>query len=201
MRNNNSVLTGYFPQCINGFIIASADGYKTKEQIASTVNEGSFQIILDKKYKLGVEIPLKENQYAVINFIKDNETKTFSYPEQKEIELTEGQYQIKVYVYDNSEISLSGGGTRKCVDVPKSGLLGVLGFTEQNCFSLDISEQTISYAVSGGGKANYYAAESELQSSKKLVIEPEDFGTPTKIEDLQTNYNKIESSILNIRFE
>ncbi len=201
MRNNDSSLEGYFPQCVNGFIIASAEGYETKEQIATTVNEGSFQIVLNKKYKVALEMPIRENQYAIINLVKDNKTTTFSYPEQKEVELTEGQYEIKAYVYSDSEISLSGTSSTKCVDVPKSGLLGVLGFTEQNCFALNIPEQTISYAVSGGGKSNYYVAESELQSSRTFVIEPEDFGTPSKIEDLQTNFNSVETSILNIWFK
>ncbi len=199
--NNESVLEGYFPQCINGFISASADGYKTKKQMISSVNENSFQIVLDRKYKLQLEIPIKSSEYAIVNFIKDNETSTFAYPEQREVELTEGQYEIKVYVYGDSEINFPADSSQKCVDVPKSGLLGVFGFNEQKCFAMDIPEQVISSAISGGGKTNYYIAESQLQESEKIIIMPEDFGVPSKVEDLQANYNQIDSSNLDISFE
>ena len=59
----------------------------------------------------------------------------------------------------------------------------------------------MSFAVSGGGKQNYYITEQELKDSKKIIINADGFGTPTKVEELQVNYNQIEVSRLDVRFE
>lgn len=205
-ENGDAVLTANFPQCVNGYIVASADGYKTKKYLMSTVETGTAMIVLDKQYKLNLEIKkensvLSENEYAVITFTKDNEIKTVAYPEMKNVELTEGQYEIKTYIYTNANINLKGSSTRKCVDVPKSGIGGFLGFTEEKCFTLEIPDQVVSFAVSGGGKQSYYIGESELQGASKLIINAESFGIPSSPEKLQENYNSIEINGLDILFE
>ncbi|MDD5191924.1 MAG: hypothetical protein PHH54_04470 [Candidatus Nanoarchaeia archaeon] len=198
-------LVADFPQCENGFIIASAEGYKTKKYQISSINEGSADIVLSKKYKLELEVEKSGTglsaDYAVVTFTKDDEVQTVAYPEMKEIELTEGQYEVKVYVYSNSTINLKGSSTEKCVDVPQTGLLGMFGMTKEKCFTINIPDQVISFAVSGGGKQQYYTAESELQNSRKLIINANNFGIPAKVEDLQNNYNSVEVNGLDIRFE
>ncbi|MDP2924975.1 MAG: hypothetical protein Q8N99_01240 [Nanoarchaeota archaeon] len=198
-----AVLNTKIPQCVNGFIIANEPGYDTKRTIVKSINENNFQLVLDKKYKLKLDVKrLSDKDYAVITFMKDNKSSTVAYPEMKDVELTEGQYEIKAYVYSNASINLQGTeGTQKCIDAPSSGVLGAFGATEKKCFNMNIPSQLISYAVTGGGKENYYIAESELENSLKIVIEPEIYGNPAKIEDLQSNYNKIDNSNLGISFE
>ena len=120
--------------------------------------------------------------------------------EMDKIKLTEGQYEIKVYVYSDSNINLKGSSTHKCIDVPKTGVLGIFGITEEKCFDLEVPDQIISFAVSGGGTQNYYIAESELESSSRLTINTNSFGKPTKIEDLQINYNQVDTRDLEVRF-
>ena len=87
------------------------------------------------------------------------------------------------------------------VEVPKSGIGGFFGFSEEKCFTMNIPEQIVSFAVSGGGTQNYYIGESELENSKKIIINANDFGVPRKVEDLQINYNKVDSSDLNVQFQ
>jgi len=201
----DSVLVDNFPQCVNGYIIASSEGYKTKKYLISTLESDTVIIVLDKKYKLDLEVQKAgvklDSDYAIITFIKEDETITATYPDQEEIELTEGQYEIKTYVYSDSEINLKGSKSQKCVDVPKSGLGGVFGFTEEKCFDLEIPDQIVSFAVSGGGTQNYYVGESELQDFSKLIINTESFGIPSAVEDLQLNYNEVEVNGLDILFE
>jgi hypothetical protein len=198
-------LSTEFPQCVNGYILASADGYETEKYLISTINPGGAMIVLDKKYELDLEVKKAGSSlgddYAVITFTKEDEVKTLSYPDMKEVELTEGQYEIKVYVYTNSNINLEGSSTHKCVDVPKTGVLGLFGMTEEKCFDFDIPDQIVSFAVSGGGSQNYYIAESELENSNKLIIDASSFTKPTKIEDLQINYNQVDTSDLGVFFE
>jgi len=205
VKGGDAVLSANFPQCVNGYVLASAEGYKTEKHLISTINPGNAMIVLDKKYKLDLEIRKAggslAKDYAVVTFNKEGEIKTVAYPEMNEIELTEGQYEIKVYVYSDSNINLRGSSTHKCVDIPKTGVLGIFGMTEEKCFDLEVPDQIISFAVSGGGTQNYYIAESELENSNKLIINTESFTKPTKIEDLQINYNNVDTRGLDIVFE
>ncbi|MDD5193943.1 MAG: hypothetical protein PHF67_05160 [Candidatus Nanoarchaeia archaeon] len=203
VSGEESVLETLFPQCYNGFVLASAEGYETGKYQLTDLEENNLVIVLNQKYKLNLEVQKDGNPvngFVVLTFTKDK-TQTVSYPEQKEIELSEGQYQIQAYIYSNSSIYFPATSTDKCVDVPRSGALGALGFTEKKCFSLNIPSQTIDSAVSGGGTQNYYIGDSELENSKKIIINANDFGIPRKVEDLQINYNKVDSSDLDVRFE
>ncbi|MBT4135421.1 hypothetical protein HOD75_02600 [archaeon] len=202
IENNVASLKADFPQCVNGYVIASAEGYETKKQLVSSIDESSVNVVLNKQYKLDLEVNSggSDVDYAVVNFIKEDKTITISYPEQKEIELTEGQYEVKTYVYKNSSINLEGESVEKCVTVPKSGFFGIFGATDEKCFTMDIPSQVVSFAVSGGGTQNYYVGEKELMDYEKIVIYADSFGTPRKVEDLQLNYNKIEISGLEIDF-
>ncbi len=201
-RTEAGILTDNFPQCGNGYIIASAEGYKTKKQLLTTINPGTIDIFLDREYELNLEIAgIGTNDFAVITFKKDKATRTIAYPDQKQVTLSEGQYEIKAFVYSDAEINLQGSSEQKCIDVPRSGVLGILGFQDEKCFNLEVPSQTVDTAVSGGGTQNYYITESELETSNKIIIMPTNFGRPTKIQDLQLNYNSIEVSRLNIRLE
>ena len=205
ISGGDAVLSEDFPQCVNGYILASAEGYKTKKHLISTINSGNAMIVLDKKYNLNLEVQKQgivlTNDYAVVTFTKEDEVKSIAYPEMNEIELTEGQYEIKVYVYSDSNINLKGSSTQKCVDVPKTGVLGIFGMSEEKCFDLDIPDQIISFAVSGGGTQNYYIAESELEGSNKLIINADSFTKPTRVEDLQINYNNVDTGGLGVVFK
>ncbi len=202
--NDEAVLSDNFPQCSNGYVIASSESYETKKEIVSTVVDGSANIILSRKYKLNLVVHERGsniNGYAVVSLTKNNKTSTFAYPEMKEIELSEGQYNIKAYVYSNTSIYLQGTDNNKCVDVPVSGVGSLFGATEQKCFNINIPAQDVNFAVSGGGISSYYFAESELEKSKTLLINVQHFGVPNTIEGLQKNFNLAEVSNLNIQIE
>lgn len=204
IENGDAILNGDFPQCVNGFVIASADGYETKRELVSTLTGGDVNIVLAKKYKLNLAIHETGSEidgYAVVTFTKDNKTSTISYPDTKEIELTEGPYVVKVYAYSNASIHLQGSSTPKCVDVPVSGLSGYFGATDQKCFNLDIPSQDVSSAISGGGVQKTYFPESQLAESKNMTINIDDFGVPKSVEELQNNYNKVDVSSIDISFQ
>lgn len=200
IENGNSILKEKFPQCGNGYVIASAQGYETKKEIFSTINPGEISLFLTKKYPIEIEIPGIKEQ-AIITFTKDKDVKTISYPEQKNIELSFGQYEIKMYIYSTASIKLESSSEQKCIQVPKSGLSGIIGITEEKCFNLEIPSQTLNMGISGGGTQNYFISESELSSSKKIIINHVKFTAPKKIEDLQINYNRIETENLIINFQ
>ena len=192
-----------FPQCVNGYILARADGFEDASQLYSTTNAGSVNIILDKLYEMNIELKLDGRSYtgsAIINFISDDSSKTIVYPEKTKVKLSEGQYEVKTYIYKDSSIKLSATTHEHCIDVPKSGLGGVFGLKEEECFDVEIPEQIISNVLSGGGKENYYILESELEESSTIEIGAHSLPTPKTIEELQDNYFLFEEKNLEVVF-
>jgi len=109
-QGKDSVLTAKFPQCVNGYILASAEGYETAKHIVSSISQGEATVFLDRKYDLDLEIRkggriLSDKEYAVVTFAKESKSRTVSYPEQKEIELSEGQYEVKTIIYSDASIN------------------------------------------------------------------------------------------------
>lgn len=188
-----------FPQCINGFIIARAEGYKEKRELYTVLSQGTANIILDRLYETEVDLKLDNLDYdgrALITFTSEDDSKTIVYPEQTSVELSEGQYEIQTYIYRNSSIRIGSTTIRECVDVPESGIGGFLGFTKENCYNIDFPEQIISNALAGGGKQNYYILESELKNSNNLEIRAGSLPKPTTLQQLQDNYVLFENKNL-----
>ncbi len=201
-KTTNGILRDNFPQCINGFIIARSNGFEEAKYLFSTnTEERSADIIMDKLYKLDVEMKLDGKSYereAIISFISEKSSKTIVYPEQKKLELSEGQYEIQVYVYRNSSIKIVETVQEQCTKVPKSGLGGILGMTEEKCFNIVIPEQIIGNVLAGGGSENYYMLESDLENSKTIEINAQSLSIPKTIEELQSNYILFEDNGLDI---
>lgn len=99
-KTSSGRINSNFPQCINGYIVAKAEGYKETKILYSTNTEGSASVILDKLYDLNIDLKLDGNNYdgdAMIYFTGDN-SQIVSYPEQKKITLSEGTYNVSVYI-------------------------------------------------------------------------------------------------------
>ncbi|MFH1585506.1 MAG: hypothetical protein ABIB79_01940 [archaeon] len=193
-----------FPQCINGYVVANSEGFEEAEYIISTVEEGSVDIILDKLYGLNVDLKLDSKDYdgeAIIHFLSDKNSKTIIYPAEKRVELSEGQYEVQVYVYKNSSLKIAETTTEQCVEVPKGNLGGLFGLTEEKCFDIVMPEQIVSNALAGGGKQAYYILESELESANSIELRAESLETPKSIEQLQDNYILFEENGLDINFK
>ncbi|MFH1325641.1 MAG: hypothetical protein ABIH49_02635 [archaeon] len=196
-------LEGEFPQCVNGFVVAKAEGFEETRQQHSVVNSGSVDVILDKLYEKEISMKLGGTDYqgnAIISFVSDKGSRTVVYPEQKTVELSEGQYEIEVRVYKDSSLRIGETSSQQCVDVPQTGLGGFFGLTKENCYTIDFPEQTIGNALAGGGKQSYYILESELQNPNAVEINAEELPIPNTIEQLQDNYLLIEDKNLEISF-
>ena len=177
-----------FPQCVNGFVVAKAKGFKKAQETFSTIQDGSsLNIYLDKVYEFPVNLNLDNVDYvgeAIINFISEDETsKTIVYPEQKVIGLSEGFYDIRVQIYKDSSFELSKTTQEQCVDIP----LGIFELTKKKCFEIEFPSQLISKALAGGGTQEYYILESELSSANSMEINVESLPVPDTIEKIQDN--------------
>ncbi len=201
-ETSSGVLENNFPQCVNGYIVVKSNGFKETKHLYSTTQSGSVDIILDKLYEMELELSLDGASYngeAMVTFISGDDSKTIIYPEQNSIELSEGQYEIQVYIYEESSLNLESTTSEQCVDV-SSGLGGVFGITEEKCFEMEIPSQIVSSALSGGGKENYYILENELIDSNIIKINAESLPKPKTIEQLQDNYLLFENKELGIVF-
>lgn len=201
-ETSSGILTREFPQCVNGFIVARADGFEEARYQYSTTQTGSASIIMDRLYDTNVALKLNGVNYngkAMIYFDSEGNSKVISYPEQKKVELSEGQYEISVYIYKDSSMQLKETTTEQCVDVP-AGIGGLVGITQKKCFDIKIPAQILSNALSGGGKQDYYILENDLKSSNTIEINAQEFTLPTTIEQLQNNYLIFDSTGLEVSF-
>ncbi len=202
--SGQGALVDDFPQCVNGFVSARADGFKESRYLLSTVVPGSVDIIMEELYSKGIQLKLDGVDYndeAIIYFVSDDSTKTVVYPEQRTVELAEGQYEVQVYIFDDTEINIGEMVTEQCVEVSRPGVLGVFGMTHEKCFDVEIPDQIISQALAGGGTQNYFVLESELESSGIIEINAESLPVSESIEQLQTNYMLFENKGLDIIFK
>jgi hypothetical protein len=201
--NSAGILNADFPQCVNGFVSVSAEGYSDAKEIHSTVSPGSLDIFMDRIYELDLELDLDGRGFsnqAVVSFTRDDYSSTIVYPEQRKVSLVEGQYEIRVYIYQNSSIKIPSSSTRQCVDVPSTGLSSLFGGTKKECFDYEMPEQIISNSLSGGGKQNYYILESELEGNSVVTISAQSLKKPSSLEELQNNYLVFEERRLGVSF-
>ena len=196
-------LEGMFPKCVNSYISAEADGYVTKRVLQSTNEPSTVNIVLDKLYEVPYTLNVdgrESSDFAIINFISEENSNTIVWPETKTIKLSEGSYNISVYVYKNSTINLPGINEQKCSEVPKTGILGILGMTEEKCIDINLPSQKVSNVISGGGKGQDYIIESQLENGK-LNINVNSIPLPKNLEGLQDGYNRLEVQGVYLNFE
>ncbi len=192
-----------FPQCVNGFIVAKAEGFVDSRYLFSTVNSGSIEVILERLYATNVDLKLdgiSYNRDAIITFVSNDLSKTVVYPGQRTVELGEGRYEVQVYIYGDSSITIGATTIEQCIEVPK-GVLGVFGLTREKCFDIEVPEQIISNALAGGGKQDYFILESDLSGGKTLEINAESLPSPDTIEQIQDNHLSFETKGLDITFK
>ena len=199
----NGVLNEEFPQCVNGYVLARADGFLDARYLLSTVSPGSLEIVLDKVYEKQVSLrvdglPYKEE--AIISFISPDNVKTIAYPGTKVVGLSEGSYSVEVQIYKKSKINIVAKTTEQCIDIPRSSIFGAFGFTQEKCFDIEIPEQVISNALAGGGKQNYFISETNLINSNKIEISVSGFPVPDTVEQIQDNYILFENGGVELNF-
>jgi hypothetical protein len=202
---SSGTLTADFPQCENGYVVASSPGFATSRSLFTTTQTGSVSIILNKLYNEIVNLQLDGANYtgsAIITFTSsDGTAQTVLYPQQPSVQLSQGDYTIQVYIYRNSSITIGASTTQQCVNVASSGIAGVLGATQQQCFNLNIPSQVISNALAGGGQSDYFALNANLQNSNTIQISASSLPTPTSLDQLQTNYLLFSNKTLGISLQ
>lgn len=196
IEGDKAVLIAKFPQCIGGTVIAKNESYVLAKQIASTNIYGSSTLVLNKIYNLSIEIdvgavPLGKKDFAIVTFVSDNHKVSIVYPEQKEIQLAEGVYDVDVLVYREGELNLPSFNKIICSDVPERGLFGFFGKTTKKCNNVEVPGMTLTHLLVGGGSKQLEILDSDLKKGK-VSIRASYFAVPKSIEELQEIYAKAE---------
>jgi len=197
----SSSLDGKFPQCVNGYIVAKAEGFEDERYIYSVKEEDTVSIVMKKLYDLNVELNLDNSEYsgdALITFVSGDKSKTVVYPQQKDVVLSEGEYEVTAYIYKNSSLNFGATSTEQCVQIPQTGFGGLLGLNRKECFEVNVPEQSVSSVLAGGGKEVYYVSEYELENSDTIEINAESLKLPGSLDELQENYALFETQELGV---
>ncbi len=199
LEGSDAVYRGEVPQCVNGYILASAEGYSDGKYQISTNEETIANIVLNKKYD--VKLDLGNVEKALINFVSEDHSATALYPEINSVELIEAYYNVSVYVYDSSSLVFPATSKSECVDVPKSGLAGLFGGEDEKCYEINMPEMAVDFAVVGGGKTEEYFTSEQLENANELNVNVPLFGLPSDLEGLQTNHIRVDDEVVYLDFE
>ena len=201
LEGSFATFNGMVPQCINGLLLISSEGYLDFQKKISTNENLILDVWLKKKYTFNLDMTNLENEKALISFEGKDYSTSIVYPEMKSLELVEDNYNISIFVYSESSLVLPEINEEYCVSVPVGGMGSVFGYEEERCENINIPSMTINSAVVGGGSlTNYYITEDILISSKNLNIVPTLFDLPKDLNDLQKNYIKVEDSVVYLNF-
>jgi hypothetical protein len=195
-ETENGMLDAKVPECYNGNLVVHASGFKDSETLYSTIEPGSVSVILEKEYEREVILEidgLDYNQLALINFVSDDSSSSLVYPENREVVLAEGEYEVEVFIYDESSLTIPETVQEQCVETT-SGIGGLFGLTNTECFEFNVSEQILTNVLSGGGNTNTYFTSFGLEGASGVKISTTSFDKPTSIEDLQENYILFETN-------
>jgi len=192
LSENGATLDANFPQCINGFIIAEKDGYAPSKQQVSTNQFGIIDMIMYPLHELNVDIKEKGKVVLFASNDKGYST-TITWPDQKTIKLSEGNYQIKAWLLQNGTFSLAATQQQQCVRVPEAGLPGLLGVQTDQCFNIDIPAVTVNELPAGGATLNWSVSDSELKDASKITFNLNSWAVPKNQNEIIDAYSKIEN--------
>ena len=173
-----------FPQCLNGLIIAEKEGYNTNEVMATTNSEQEISINLEPVYEKNLTVlitredggdrTILSSEMILLQF-EDKEQKYVAsaiYPLDKKIKLVAGNYNARVTLISNltTPLQLKEEKIKSCNNVPKNGLLGLIGITEKKCIESVIPAVILSQVISGGEEFEFILSREELEASKGMVV-------------------------------
>ena len=194
-ETQDGVFAGKAPACVNGYLYVKAGNYTENKQMYSTNSESSVDVILDKEFdvKINLEVggkPLNGQAIVIFDGVK---SVSAALPDASEIKLSEGLYNISVYVYGDSSITIPESKKTQCTEVPQSGISGFFGGTKEQCFDITLPETKIDYALIGGGRSEGYLFADSLTKGE-LKIKVGEFRTPTSVDELQYNYEAFDQT-------
>jgi hypothetical protein len=203
----DAVLEGKIPRCVNGYLIADAEGYAEEKILFSSNSQDFAEIFLEREYEVEIELRVAgrpvgfstgEEGSAVVHFTGDDYSSSAILPEVDTAKLKEGLYDVAVYVYGASDVEIPATRKTECFEVSQGGILGFFGGTSEECVDVEIPAFNVDYALTGGGKTTEFILETDLENGK-IVIDVSELPEPNSLEQLQYNYEIFDT--LGVQFD
>jgi len=188
-------LEAKFPQCVNGFLMARKEGYNpAKYMISTNTNDQEINMVLEKYINLSLNIfviengksrSLKDSETVVIdlkNELKDHSL-SMIYPAQNHVNLLEGNYSVKMSLFEKGSFIVVGKTITQCTSVPRAGVLGVLGFMEDKCFDFSSPDLKMDQVFGGGSEFSF-----NVEQGKSLNLYLLKTLVPKNVDDLSAAY-------------
>ncbi|UZE93826.1 MAG: hypothetical protein IB618_03610 [Candidatus Pacearchaeota archaeon] len=193
IEGSKAVLETRIPQCYNGFVVAKADGYVTKKAPSPGIQTFVMNVFMSPEHVLDLEVGgLGSGEHATVTFTSEDYSASVYYPDQKQIILAEGIYNVSVYLFKESSITLESQRVEKCIDVPVGGIGAIFGIMQEQCFELDVPQETYTDVIFGGGFVEFSITESELRGASKVSIIAPSYDVPKNLFDLGDVYGLID---------
>ncbi len=204
LRGDVASLDAALPVCVNGQLIAESEGYVLSSKTFSSNSETSAEFILEKSYPVRVNVKVDGRDMAggnaIVHFTSpDGSAASALVPDQNEIELHEGYYNVSVFVYGNSSVTIPASTRQECVEVASGGIAGLFGAKEENCYDVTLPATKVDYALRGGGYAATYILPSDLESGV-VNLYVSSLPQPNSLEQLQTNFELFNSMNVEMDF-
>jgi len=203
-----------FPACINGRVFADREGYYSIPETLSTDVSSKVGILMEPYYDVDVEVKvvdlntglvrdLESEEEAVFQFRNlDNGYNTVIVSDSEDISLVAGEYEVTSYLMqEGKDIKIEGQTFVECVDVPRSGIVGLLGFKKEECFENEIEDSEVSEFMSGGAVFTFELSHSNLESVGKLILYGAHDGEPNDYSEMMRILSNIETNVNNINFK
>lgn len=194
-QTSGGKFVGKAPQCMNGYLRATAGGYADRKIVFSTNSEQSAEMFMDREYDINLSLEVGGKKLdkgtAIVSFIGERSVST-SLPDYPSIKISEGLYNVSAYVYGNSSIIIPASTKRECRNLPRAGIGGMFGFTEEKCFDINLPETKIEQALIGGGRSEVYLLPENLAGGK-LTIRADSLPMPKSLEELANNYAEFDA--------
>ncbi len=202
--DRNGLLTEKFPQCMNAQIIAEKEGLFRTEDTITTTKPETINLLMDPIYKINFTVRLinkngnirdlyqDETAFIEMQDIEKGYATTSVYPSSS-IELIDGKYFVKIYIIANSTrgIKLDEQKIENCIDIPKTGIAGLLGGTEKKCYETTLPSMTLDQVMIGGNQFEFTVNRDELSKAKSITFYSIYDNYPMNINDV----NKITANI------
>lgn len=211
-----SMLRTNMPQCFNAFMSAEKQGYVSRPEMVSTIQEDQmFMIFMEPvteieayvvAYEDFFERPIVESEEFVITGTHRDFDHTFTMTSQtSSINLIPGVYDIRSYLFKESRVgfTIEGRDFEYCYQKPM-GILGTLiGFTETECKSFTTEDIQADSAIIGGGEFSWEVNRFDLENAKRIKFRLPVKGFPETIDDFDKIIEEIDTIAIDVvpRFE
>jgi len=204
MINRGPKLQVKMPQCTNALLIGNKKGYHEARELTSTIEPGTYTLLMEPYKEINYEIKIIEN--GMIRDVEEDETiivqiinedlrfsKTLTEPTGK-VELMASEFDLTTSLITKGfDVKIEGKEITHCFEQPTTNILGLLGFTEEKCTTIQSEELELDQVVRGGSEGVWYLQRPNLWASEKVTFYIPATKIPSNIDDLELIYAFIEN--------